>query len=55
MFSFDSSLFGLYAAELLQTGLTSMGDSILSLSVDLLDLVRGAHCLLGGVYGAFAA
>ena len=51
----DASLFGFHAAELLQTGLTGMSDSILGLSVDLLDLVRGAHCLLGGVYGAFAA
>ena len=51
----DSCLFGFHAAELLQTGLTGMRDSILSLAVDRLDLVRGAQRLLGGVEGAFAA
>ena len=55
MLSLDSALFGFYAAELLQTGLTGVRDSILGLTVDLLDLVRGAQCLLGGVEGAFAA
>ena len=51
----DARLFGLHAAELLQAGLTGMRDSILGLAVDLLDLVRGAQRLLGGVEGAFAA
>ena len=51
----DASLFGFHAAELLQTGLTGMRDSILGLAVDRLDLVRGAQRLLGGVEGAFAA
>ena len=51
----DSCLFGFHAAELLQTGLTGLRDSILGLAVDRLDLVRGAQRLPGGVEGAFAA
>ena len=39
LLSLDSTLFGFNAAELLQAGLAGMRDSILGLTIDLLDLI----------------
>ena len=55
LLSLDSTLFGFYAAELLQAGLAGMRDSILGLTIDLLDLIGWAERLIGRIYRAFAA
>ena len=54
LFGLDAGLFGLDAAELLESGLAGVGDAVLRLAVHLLHLVGGAEGLRGRIEGALA-